>query len=259
MEYKTSPAAITSITDRTIVGIFAIHGNIDSYQDISHPGSFSKTLAERGSRIKFLWGHDTLGGPPIAKITGLREIARDELPDQVLALAPAATGGVEVTREYLKNDRAERVFEAVATGANDEMSYAYDAIRMDFSEVDGVKVRNLREIRLWEVSDVTFGANPATQGAKLHMPLDVLLKHLEVITDELKAGARHSSADSKLINKLHDLTVDLGATTCKGIAGVDDTSDTDKSVPSRAEHRSLTLLQMRQRQLASALALFGDI
>lgn len=242
MEHKAMPSVVKSVEGRTVTGIGAVHGNIDSYADISHPGSFAKTIAERMGRIKFLWNHDFYGGPPIALIKSIREVGRDELPEKVLDLAPNATGGVEVTREYLKNERAEAVFEAVVSGAADEMSYGYDPVKMDFGEMDGTKVRNLREIRLWEFSDVIFGANPATVGSKLHMPLDLLLKQIEATLEEYKAGARHSANDTKQLNMIHKAILDLGCTSCKG--AVDDENETEKS---RADLSSLTLAGARLR------------
>lgn len=238
MEYKALPAFVKSVDleTRTIVGVFAVHGNTDSYTDISHPGSFRKTIAERGDRVKFLWSHDFWGGPPTAKVLGLREIARDELPEQVLARAPNATGGVEITRQYLKTGRAAEVFEAVAVGASDEMSYGFDPIVMDFSEVDGQQVRNLREVRLWEVSDVVFGANPATAGSKLILPPELLLRHIDSFLADLKAGARHSTADTKLLNAIHKAALELGATNCKGL--VDEEDEKQKDIPDPALHES---------------------
>jgi hypothetical protein len=256
MEYKSLPSFVKSVDQdtRTIVGIFAVHGNTDSYLDISHPGSFRKTIAERGDRVKFLWGHDFYSGPPTAKVLGLREIGRDELPDEVLSRAPNATGGVEITRRYYKTGRASEVFDAVADGGSDEMSYGFDPIIMDFSEVDGQQVRNLREVRLWEVSDVIFGANPATQGSKLMLPPDLLLKHIECFLAEIKAGARHSTSDTNLLNAIHKAALELGATNCKGLVEEEEKqgappATTDPTPPeSRAEPAqpiSLTLEKAR--------------
>lgn len=249
MEYKSLPSFVKAVDPetRTVTGVFAVHGNIDSYADISHPGSFKKTIAERGDRVKFLWNHDFFGGPPIAKVLGIREIGRDELPESVLSRASNATGGVEIVRQYMKTGRAAEVFEAVAEGASDEMSYGYDPIVMDFSEVDGTQVRNLREIRLWEVSDVIFGANPATAGSKLAMPADVLLKHIDYFLESLKAGARHNAADTKLLNAIHKAALDLGATNCKGLA--DDEDKTQPNDERRAEPVSLTLMKFRQQTI----------
>lgn len=237
MEYKSLPIFTKAIEGRTVTGIFAVHGNIDDYSDVSHPGAFAKTIVERGAKIKFLWNHDMFGGPPVAKIVSIREIGREELPQSVLATAPEATGGVEVTREYLKTASAEEVFQALQADALDEMSYGYDAVKFDFSELNGARIRNLREVRLWEVSDVIFGANPATAGSKFSPPLTLLLQHLEA---QVKAGARHSASDTKLLNAIHKAAVELGATACKGIVE-EETDQTDEG-KSRAGDKPLTLL-----------------
>lgn len=290
MEYKSIQMVTKSIVDKTVTGVFAVHGNIDSYADISHPGSFTKTIAERGMRVKHLWNHDYYGSVPTAAVKSLREITRDELPQEVLSMAPDATGGVEVVREYLDTPKGNEVLTAVKAGAVDEMSYGFDPIQMDFGEVNGQKVRNLREVRLWETSDVIFGANPATAASKLYLPLDLLAKQMEAhltaikagmmpMTPELqaileaidglldtalgepeetepksaslrhllrqarnlKSGARHSAADTKLLNAIHHASVGLGATLCKGL--VEEEADPPKDEgKSRAAAEALTLL-----------------
>lgn len=256
MEYKSIPTAIKSIDGRAVVGIFAVHGNIDSYGDISHPGSFAKTIAERGARVKYLWNHDMLGSVPTAAIKGLREITRDELPSSVIQAAPDATGGVEVTREYLDTPKGNEILHAIKAGAIDEMSYGYDPLTFSFSEIDQKQVRNLHEVKLWEVSDVIFGANPATVGSKLYMPLSMLLLQLEAHMDMTnKAGARHSSSDMKALNSIHTAVVALGADECKGVMSSSEegksAQDTDKQADPELEGRSradrLTLDVARQR------------
>lgn len=244
MEYKAIPTFTKSIEGRAVTGLFAIHGNIDSYGDISHPGSFTKTIVESLPRVKFLWNHDIFGGPPVAKITRLQEVGREALPEKVLALAPDATGGVEVVREYLKTPRGDELLTAVQEGAVDEMSYGYDPMKWDMSEVNGQQVRNLREVRLWEVSDVIFGANPATAASKFLQPLDVLIAQIDA---HIKAGARHSATDTKLLNAIHKAAVSLGATNCKGEADEEDESGEKVEAEeieekSRADQWSLTHL-----------------
>lgn len=268
MEYKSIPMAVKSIEGRTVTGIFAVHGNVDSYGDISHPGSFTKTIGERGPKVKYMWNHDLWGGPPTAKVTSLREVTRDELPPAVLSAAPDATGGVEVVREYLETANADAVFQAVKAGAVDELSYGYDALKYDFAELNGQQVRNLREVKLWEVSDVIFGANPATAASKLWglsptpATLDMLLKQLEAHIAAVKAGARHSSADVKAINAIHSAVVDLGATECAGIKDLEaDTDASDDEADDAAKSRAaadvfaLTLLKSKLSilELQSAL------
>lgn len=244
MELKTLPAYIKDIdeTTRTAVGIFAVHGNLDSYEDVSHPGSFAKTLQEGWPRIKYLWAHD-VSLPQIAKINAIQEVGRDALPAVVLQRAPDAPGGVEISRTYFKHPWAEAVFEGIAAGAQDEQSYGYDAVKFDFSELNGRQVRNLREVRLYEVSDVHWGANPATQGSKATLPLDFLLKQLQLHT---KAGARHSAADVQLLNAIHRAAVELGCNECKGILEPED----DDAKSRAAVRRTLTQLDQRLRLLS---------
>lgn len=231
-EYKSLPQFIKSIDGRTVTGVFAVHGNVDSGLDRSHPGAFSKTFAEQRSRAKFLWNHDFFA-PPIASIKHLREVGRDDLPAEVLALAPEATGGAEVTREYLDTERGNEVLEGIKSGAITEMSYGYDAVKMEFT-VQGegeaaVRIRELKEVRLYDVSDVLWGMNPATVGSKAGLPLELIAQAMAAYHDELKAGRRNASADLKLINAIHAASLALGCDECAGIA------DADESGKSRAE------------------------
>lgn len=165
MEQKLLPQFTKSIDDRTVTGIFAVHGHVDDGNDRSWPGSFASTAINGRNRARFLWMHDS-SQPPIAVIKSIRELSRAELPDVVLSYAPLASGGVEVVREYLDTPRGNEVLTGIKAGAIEEMSYAYDVTRSDFEEVDGVQVRNIREVKLYDVSDVTWGMNPATVAAK---------------------------------------------------------------------------------------------
>jgi HK97 family phage prohead protease len=164
-EYKAAPQFTKEISDRTVTGIFAVHGNIDSGGDRSWPGSFSNVAVNGRNRAKFLWSHQS-DEPPIAMIKAIRELSATELPPQVLAYAPEATGGVEVVREYLDTPRGNEVLTGLQAGAIDEMSYAYDLVKYDFEEIDGRQVRNMREVKLFDVSDVIHGMNPATSAVK---------------------------------------------------------------------------------------------
>lgn len=172
MEYKYLPQFTKSIDERTVTGIFAVHGNIDDGNDRSHPGSFANTAVNGRNRARFLWQHRT-DEPPIAVIKSIREVGRSELPASVLSYAPEASGGVEVVREYLDTPRGNEVLTGIKAGAIEEMSYAYDVVRYDIQEDDQRGyIRNIFEVKLYDVSDVLWGMNPATSASK-GMPLEI--------------------------------------------------------------------------------------
>jgi uncharacterized protein len=242
MEQKHAPQHIRKVDGRTVTGVFSVFGNRDSYNDVIHPGAFAKTIQERAGRIVHLWQHD-MASPPIARVVGLRELSRAELPPEVLRDYPEASGGAEVTREYLDTPRGNEALTAIKAGVPLQMSFAFDALKYDFEELPGAKSdweqqRNLREVRLWETSDVLWGANEATLASKADP--EATLHELRAVLRRLlaaqKAGARHSTRDTELINQIAAAAVELGATNAKLMPAGDD--DTDAK--SRAARGALT-------------------
>lgn len=168
METKTFYSKVASIEDRTVTGISAVSGVVDSGNDLIHKGAFAKTILERLSRVKHLWQHDnTL--PPIAAIVELREVGRMELPADMKAKWPQAKGGLLVKRQYLETERGNEVLAGLKSEppAITEMSFGYDAVKFDFEQADeqSPTIRNLHELRLWDTSDVNWGMNEATVAA----------------------------------------------------------------------------------------------
>jgi len=192
MEHKSLGFEFKEIDGRKVTGIAAVTGNVDSGADVIHKGAFKKTLKEGTSRVRHLWMHDPMQ-PPTAKIIALEEVGKTGLPSEVRDRFPSATGGLLVTREYLSTPRGEEVYQAVTSGALAEMSIAFDSLKYDFEEGKdewkGWMVRNIREIRLWDTSDVTWGMNPATVAMKAVVPFyptGVASKDAEEFTAELK-------------------------------------------------------------------------
>jgi len=170
MDYKTLPFFLKELDkkNRTVTGIFAVHGNVDSGFDMSVNGSFAKRLSDGRSRVRFLWNHNSMN-PPIASIKEVREVGRDELPEKVLEWAPEATGGVMVTRKYYQDiPLSDWVFKGIEEGDITEMSYAYDVHEYTIKERDEGQrpIRILNEVELYDISDVNWGMNPATAGVK---------------------------------------------------------------------------------------------
>lgn len=207
MEYKLLPYFIKELDakTRTVTGIFAVHGNVDEGGDVSEPGSFAKRLGDGSrKRVRFLWNHISWN-PPIASIKSIREVTREELPDKVLAWAPAATGGVEVTRQYYKGvELADWVFQAVEAGDVAEMSYAYQVHEYTIREDETTKreIRVLTDVELFDISDVNWGMNPATAGVKnqeLRADFEryqVLLSHILEKQDAEQAKSEPGTGDT---------------------------------------------------------------
>jgi HK97 family phage prohead protease len=167
-EYKTIPFVGFKIVDEDkgiVEHLVSIFGNEDLGGDVVHSGAFTKTLQERGDRIRVLDSHQRYSilnvlGKPLS----LKEIPRDKLPAEVLEKYPEATGGLWAQTQFLLNTpEGNGAFLRIKAEAVDEFSFGYDTLDEDFTDDEkGHQVRNLRTLRLWEYSPVIFGMNPAT-------------------------------------------------------------------------------------------------
>ena len=139
---------------------YASHFNsIDSYGTAMKKGAFAKTISERGNRIPVLWNHwsDT----PIGKPTQLKE------DDTGLWFNATISDGTVAGKDAMTLLR-----DGVPLG----MSFGFETIRsrpieegddLDWSQApewfknpeNATDVRIIEEVRLWEISVVTFPAN----------------------------------------------------------------------------------------------------
>lgn len=167
---------------KAYVSIFGIED--DSWMnDIIELGAFKKTIAERGPagsrKIRVLWMHQK--GEVIGKVLTLEEHSRDMLPEHIRERYPLASGGLYAETQLIMDvQRGREAFALYRDGALDEWSIGFDAIDKKFEEVDKRVIRRLKEIKLWEYSPVTWGANPATATVEVKSNIIELL-------DEVKA------------------------------------------------------------------------
>jgi HK97 family phage prohead protease len=171
MERKTTQAYSTKVLDEDqgiVETIFAVMGNVDDGNDVLHPGAFTKTFSERGRKVRVLDAHQT---DSIMRVLGkpleLREMASGELPPDLKERHPEANGAAWAKVQFLMSTpEGKGAFERIKSGALDEWSFGYDALDKDYGEStkDGQKVtvRNLRSVKLYELSPVLWGMNPAT-------------------------------------------------------------------------------------------------
>jgi HK97 family phage prohead protease len=111
-------------------------------------GAFARTLAQRDWRIHLLVNHDESSIPLASVEAGTMRLAEDAHGLRVeAALDPSSPW-------------AQSVISAVRRGDLAEMSFAFSTVRDNWSE--DMTQRDLLEVRLYEVSVVRNGANPAT-------------------------------------------------------------------------------------------------
>jgi len=144
-EQKTLEFKITNIDTegRTIEGYAAAFNNVDQGMDVIHPGAFAKTLAERGNKVKLLWQHDRT--EPIGKPLELHE----------------DINGLFIKAAISDTARGRDALALLRDGAIDGLSIGYDAVPggTDYSRDGDKTIRNLREVKLYEFSLVTFPMN----------------------------------------------------------------------------------------------------
>lgn len=177
MEYKNIANVDIAVVDAEqgiVRHLITVFGNVDDGRDVSHPGAFTKTLVERGGRIRVLDMHqqDSIMRV-IAKPQKLWEVGRDVLPAEIQAKYPEATGGVMAETQFLMDTpEGKGAFIRIRDKAVTEWSYGYKALDIDYETVqhkgDEITIRNLRTIKLYEYGPVLWGMNDAaiTLGAK---------------------------------------------------------------------------------------------
>lgn len=129
----------------------SVFNNIDEGDDVVRPGAFKRTIQNSKARVQsgkatylaaMLWQHDP--NQPIGGWTDLTEDAHGLLCKGQIVLS------TQLGRE---------AYELIKAGVVDQFSIGYDVPKggQNFDKSTGA--RNLTELRLWEVSPVTFAMN----------------------------------------------------------------------------------------------------
>lgn len=177
MERKVFPFECKVDMDKnTFEGYFSIKGNVDDGQDRVMSGAFTKTFQENKKRIKGLYMHDFY--KPFSKPVELFEDSKGAFVKGTISLC---SWGQDIKI-------------LMADGVVDEMSFGYDAIKYDFTNENNTKIRNLRELKVWEYSPVTFGMNSQTSINSVKS-----IDRFEELLDEIKAGRAISSRNKDTI------------------------------------------------------------
>jgi Escherichia/Staphylococcus phage prohead protease len=137
VERKRFTLKIKSVDDTgSFTGLGAAYNNVDLGGDRILPGAFTRTLAA-GKQFPLLWQHDPSNPIGTAKVTDTPQ-------------------GLQVEGTLLLQDpTAQKAYLFLKSGVIRGMSIGYETIQ---SSMDG-DTRVLKELRLWEISVVTFPMN----------------------------------------------------------------------------------------------------
>lgn len=164
------------VVGRTICGYYASFNTLDSDGDVFQPGCFSKTIVENKERIKHLLQHDI------------------ELPIGIPLVLIEDEKGLYFETYISDTQLGNETLELYKDGVYTEHSVGFEVIqqRPDLDEEFPLfippwnpmmeKPANIiTEVKLWEGSTVTWGANEDTPfvGVKADTSLELVLKHLK--------------------------------------------------------------------------------
>lgn len=137
----------------SFTGYGAIFGNVDSYGDIIRAGAFAKSLTDwkaKGKWPKMLLQHGGWGAT-----------SEDMLPVGQWDHMVEDAKGLKVDGHLfaMNTERGQYVYEGLTSGELDSLSIGFQTLNSETEVRDGESYRILTEIKLWEVSIVTFPAN----------------------------------------------------------------------------------------------------
>lgn len=145
LEYKEITAELKDLDtkNRVVTGYLSKFGNLDNHNDIIEQGAFTKTLAERKNNILFLNQHNW--SQPHGKFNVLKE---------------DRNGLYFESNPLPKTTYSNDALELYAAGIMNEHSIGFSTVKYDYDT--DKHVRTLKELKLYEGSNVTLGANPDT-------------------------------------------------------------------------------------------------
>lgn len=181
------------ISTRKVSGYLASFGNIDSDNDIFSFGAFAKTIAERKADIFFLMQHDWT--KPLGKFDVLQE-------DEKGLYFEASIVNTSYGMDQLK------LYEAEIVAQHSVGFRTIKAIQDDWEEP-----RIIKEVKLYEGSAVTLGANSNTPYLGLKSSIKENEKQISKIMSVLKSGDLTDETFMQLelgLKLLHTKAFDLG-------------------------------------------------
>jgi len=148
LEYKNFTAEIKDLDAKsmTVTGYWSKFGNLDYDNDVIAPGAATKTIAERGpmgsNEIFFLNQHNW------------------SQPHGKPMVLEAQEKGIYFESKIAPTSYGRDALVLYAEGIVVQHSIGFSTVKSDYDERTGY--RTIKEIKLYEGSNVTLGANPET-------------------------------------------------------------------------------------------------
>lgn len=155
----------------TVTGYFSIFGNVDSDGDMIMPGAFKRSLTHDTQRFKHLYQHNFL--QPLSGVRNGNLIVKED------------TKGLYFESKITETSYGKDVILLYESGALDEHSIGYEVKKSN--KASGYN--ELLELKLWEGSTVTWGANEKAlvEGIK-SMSKEETLSKMALFEKELRNG-----------------------------------------------------------------------
>jgi uncharacterized protein len=186
MRFKTLNFEFKGINEAgEFEGLASVYGNEDSYGDVVEPGAFTKSISESGGKVKVFYEHRT-------------PIGSGEVTD-----TPA--GLVIKGRLLLGVAAAAEAYELAKASLVDGLSIGFRTVKDSWDEVN--KVRRLVEVKLYEVSLVSFPANELARVTAVKS-LDPRVAAYSLAVEESKTGNLSEATKSLLRRDLLSLVGD---------------------------------------------------
>lgn len=192
LTYIDRPFEVKAVDDKgRFSGYGSVFGNVDAYLEIVAPGAFAESLAawkDAGKLPPILWQHRS--GEPVGPYLEMREDAH----------------GLFVDGQLLVDDvvRAKEARALMKAKAVNGLSIGFVTREDSYDKVTGV--RTLKKIDLWEVSIVTFPANPAAQISNVKSAVEALESLAEAERYLRDAGGFSKSAALAFIARIKSLS-----------------------------------------------------
>ncbi len=179
-EFKSFSFELESADEETgeFSGYASVFGNVDDGGDIVEKGAFAKTIVEDFARIKILSQHNQCE-LPIGKPLELREDDK----------------GLYIRGKISNTQMGRDIRTLLKDGVLCELSIGYDAV--DYVIDESTHIRHLKQIKLWEVSIVTWAMNDQATIDDVKSLADA-----KSLAEELRAEAKSGKMSRARLNAL---------------------------------------------------------